>query len=38
MREYRLIRSKRKTVALTIKEDGTLEVRVPMRLSKKWIF
>ena len=37
MREYRLIRSKRKTVALTIKEDGTLEVRVPMRLSKKWI-
>ena len=37
MREYLLIRSKRKTVALAIKEDGTLEVRAPMRLSKKWI-
>ena len=37
MREYLLIRSKRKTVALAIKEDGALEVRAPMRLSKKWI-
>lgn len=37
MREYRLIRSQRKTVALTIKEDGSLEVRAPIRLSKKWI-
>ena len=37
MREYRLVRTQRKTVALTIKEDGTLEVRAPMRLSKSWI-
>lgn len=37
MREYRLIRSRRKTVALTIKEDGSLEVRAPLKLSKKWI-
>ena len=37
MRDYRLIRSKRKTVALTIKEDGALEVRAPLGLSKQWI-
>ncbi len=37
MREYRLVRSRRKTVALTVKRDGTLEVRAPLRLSKKWI-
>jgi len=34
MHEYNLIRSKRKTIALHIK-DGALEVRAPMKASKK---
>lgn len=34
MREYLLIRSKRKTVALAIKEDGALEVRAPCGFLK----
>lgn len=31
----KLVRSKRKTLALIIRPDGTLEVRAPLRLSKK---
>ncbi len=31
----RLVRSKRKTVALIIRPDGSLEVRAPLRLPKK---
>lgn len=31
----KLVRSKRKTIALIIRPDGTLEVRAPLRLSKK---
>ena len=37
MREYQLVRSRRKTVALTVKRDGSLEVRAPWKLSRKWI-
>ncbi len=31
----RLVRSKRKTVALIIRPDGSLEVRAPLRMPKK---
>ena len=33
----RIIRSKRKTVALIVEPDGTLTVRAPERLSKRMI-
>jgi predicted metal-dependent hydrolase len=35
--EYELIYSKRKTLSLKIKEDGNLEVRVPIGTSKQYI-
>jgi len=37
MREYKLIKTKRKTITLKIKEDGTLEVRAPLNISKEKI-
>ena len=37
MREYKLTKTKRKTISIKIKEDGTLEVRAPTQLSKKKI-
>lgn len=37
MREYRLIRSKRKTVALQISPSGELVVRAPHRTSRAFI-
>ena len=37
MREYRLIRSKRKTVALQILPSGELVVRAPQRTSRAFI-
>ena len=37
MREYELLRSRRKTLALELKKDGTLLVRAPMRLAKREI-
>ena len=37
MREYGLLRSRRKTLALELKKDGTLLVRAPMRLAKREI-
>ena len=37
MREYELLRSRRKTLALELKKDGTLLVRAHMRLAKREI-
>jgi len=37
MREYTLIKSKRKTISIKINEDASLEVRAPNHLSKKKI-
>ncbi len=37
MREYRLIRSKRRTVALEIRPDGALWVRAPRWVPRAWI-
>ena len=37
MREYKLTRSKRKTMAIKINRDSSLEVRAPINLSKKKI-
>ena len=37
MREYELIRSRRKTLALELTRDGRLLVRAPMRLAKREI-
>lgn len=37
MLEYVLIRSKRKTLALYVKRDGSIEVRAPLRISKACI-
>lgn len=37
MIDYTLIRSKRKTVSLTVKQDLTVVVRSPQRTSKKFI-
>ncbi len=34
---YQLIRSKRKSVAIIVTEQGTVEVRVPMKISQKQI-
>jgi predicted metal-dependent hydrolase len=33
--DYTLTRSKRKTLALYIKPDGSVEVRAPLRLAKR---
>ena len=35
--EYELIRSRRRTLALQLKPDGTLQVRAPLHLSKRQI-
>ena len=32
--EYRLIRARRKTLTLTVRPDGTVEVRAPLKLSR----
>lgn len=32
--DYTLLRSRRKTVSLSVRPDGTVEVRAPLRLSK----
>lgn len=37
MRKYELIYSKRKTISLKIKENGTLEIRAPFKTSKSKI-
>ena len=37
MTEYRIIRSKRKTMALQVYPDGTVVVRAPLRMSKEKI-
>lgn len=37
MREYTISRSKRRTISLRIKEDASLEVRAPLKLSEKEI-
>jgi len=37
MREYKLIKTKRKTVSIKIKEDATLEVRAPLNVSDEKI-
>lgn len=37
MPEYELIRSKRKTLALYVRQDGRVEVRAPLRTSKAYI-
>ena len=35
--EYRLVRSRRRTIAVIIRPDGSIEVRAPMRASQKSI-
>lgn len=35
--EYKLIRSKRKTLALYVRQNGSLEVRAPLKTSKNYI-
>ena len=35
--EYRLVRSRRRTIAVIIRSDGSVEVRAPMRASQKSI-
>jgi len=37
MREYTLIKSKRKTITIKIKEDATLEVRAPLNIPEEEI-
>ncbi|MBR4765572.1 MAG: DUF45 domain-containing protein, partial [Clostridia bacterium] len=37
MKEYEIIRSKRKTVALEVKRDGTVTVRAPLKMKKEEI-
>lgn len=37
MEEYRLIRSKRKSVAIRVEADGSITVRAPLRLSRNSI-
>ena len=37
MMNYTLTRSRRKTLAIHIKPDGTVEVRAPLRLAKSEI-
>ena len=37
MREYELLRSRRKTLALELTRDGRLLVRAPVRLAKREI-
>jgi predicted metal-dependent hydrolase len=37
MREYKLIKRKRKTLIIKIKEDATLEVRAPLNISEEEI-
>jgi len=37
MREYKLIKTKRKTISLKIREDATLEVRAPLNISEEKI-
>ncbi|MDF3001857.1 MAG: metal-dependent hydrolase [Bacillota bacterium] len=37
MMEYNLVRSKRKTLALYVRQDGSLEVRSPLKTSKRYI-
>ena len=37
MREYKLIKTKRKTISIKIREDATLEVRAPLNMSKEKI-
>ena len=37
MLEYELIRTKRKTLALYVRQDGRIEVRAPLRTSKAYI-
>lgn len=35
--EYKLVRSKRKTLALYVRQDGSLEVRAPLKTTKNYI-
>jgi hypothetical protein len=35
--EYKIIRSKRKTISLVIDDDANLIVRAPIRISDKYI-
>jgi len=37
MQEYKLVRSKRKTLALYVRQDGSLEVRAPIKVSNAYI-
>lgn len=37
MIDYKLIRSKRKTLALYVRQDGTVEVRAPLRTREAYI-
>lgn len=37
MLEYDLMRSKRKTLALYVKQDGSIEVRAPLKTSRAYI-
>lgn len=37
MLEYQLIRTRRKTLALYVRQDGRIEVRAPLRTSKTYI-
>lgn len=37
MQEYELIRTKRRTLALYVRQDGRIEVRAPLRTSKAYI-
>ncbi len=37
MREYKLTRSKRKTISIRINEDSSLDVKSPLHLPKKEI-
>ncbi|WP_419821249.1 M48 family metallopeptidase [Anoxybacterium hadale] len=37
MMDYNLVRSKRKTLALYVRQDGSLEVRAPLKTSKGYI-
>ena len=32
--DYQLIRARRKTLTLIVRPDGTVEVRVPLKLSR----
>ncbi|MGN0194818.1 MAG: M48 family metallopeptidase, partial [Pseudoramibacter sp.] len=37
MQEYQLIQSRRKTISMQVKKDGTLEVKAPVNIDKKEI-